>query len=68
MIKQETYTVEGMSCNHCVMVVKKAIKGVAGVDDVDVRLQENRAYVKGSRADRRAIAEAVREAGFDVKE
>jgi copper chaperone CopZ len=51
-----TVDIDGMSCNHCVMAVKKAIKGVAGVDDVDVRLQENRAYVKVSRADRRAIA------------
>jgi copper chaperone len=62
-----TLDIDGMSCNHCVMAVTKAIKGVAGVDNVEVKLQENRAYVKGPGADRKAIAEAIREAGFDVK-
>ena len=25
MIKKETYTVEGMSCNHCKMAVEKEV-------------------------------------------
>lgn len=31
--------VKGMSCQHCVMAVKKALASVEGVKDVDVSLE-----------------------------
>jgi uncharacterized membrane protein YraQ (UPF0718 family)/copper chaperone CopZ len=56
------YNVEGMSCNHCVANVKKAIESVKGVESVDVRLDENSAYVKGG--DSTAIAKAIDDVGY----
>jgi len=35
-------TVEGMSCNHCVNSIKKAVGGLEGVSNVDVDLKERR--------------------------
>ncbi len=40
-------SIEGMTCNHCVMNVQKAITGTLGVTSVDVKLSENAAYVEG---------------------
>ena len=39
--------IEGMTCNHCVMNVKKAITGTTGVTNVEVSLPDNAAYVEG---------------------
>jgi copper chaperone CopZ len=37
--------VDGMSCKHCVMHVTEALKGVPGVKDVVVSLEEGTATV-----------------------
>lgn len=58
--------VSGMSCNHCVNAVKNAIQSVSGVADVDVSLDENRAYVKGA-VPKDALINAVEEAGFQAR-
>ena len=39
--------VEGMTCNHCVMNVQRAVSGSNGVTKVNVNLSENAAYVEG---------------------
>lgn len=43
----KTYKIEGMTCNHCVMNVERAIKGVQGVSEVKVFLNDGIAIVKG---------------------
>lgn len=43
----QKFSIEGMTCNHCVMNVKKAIENVKGVDKVEVKLSDNMAYVEG---------------------
>lgn len=62
-----TINITGMNCQHCSASVTNAIKAVPNVSDVEVNLAENRAYIKGGNADKNAIIEAVRDAGFDVK-
>ncbi len=39
--------IEGMTCNHCVMNVEKAIKLVSGVQNVEVSLSEKVAKISG---------------------
>ncbi|TAL68062.1 MAG: hypothetical protein EPN82_11720 [Bacteroidetes bacterium] len=57
--------IEGMTCNHCVMNVKKAITSVNGVTEVDVSLSDNAAFVKGDfKMD--DIKSAVAEVGYRV--
>lgn len=40
-----TLKIQGMTCNHCVMRVAKALKGTAGVQDAQVDLQKGQAVV-----------------------
>ena len=41
----ETLKIQGMTCNHCVMRVAKALKQVPGVQDARVDLQKGEAVV-----------------------
>lgn len=60
--------VEGMSCEHCVNRVKKAVSKLAGVQTVDVQLEGGKVSVDfdGAQADRQKIAEAIVDAGYEV--
>jgi copper chaperone len=60
-----TLKVTGMTCNHCVMSVTKALKQVPGVETADVSLEKAQAVVKGS-ADAQALIKAVKEEGYDA--
>ncbi|MBI5323863.1 MAG: SO_0444 family Cu/Zn efflux transporter [Ignavibacteriae bacterium] len=57
--------IEGMTCNHCVMNVKKAISSVPGVTEVDVSLRDNAAFLKGD-FKIEDIKSAVEEVGYKV--
>jgi copper chaperone len=60
------YTVEGMTCSHCVLSVHKEVSEVAGVSAVDVDLASGRMSVTGQDLDDDAVREAVAEAGYEV--
>ena len=69
--KTETVTldVEGMTCGHCVMRVKKALDAVKGVKDVNVELEAKKATVKldPNKVEEKSLVEAVEEAGYKAK-
>ena len=60
--------IQGMTCNHCVMRVVKALKAVPGVQDAQVDLQKAEAAVTYDEAkvalDK--LSYAVVEAGYKV--
>lgn len=60
-------TVEGMMCNHCKMHVENALKGVDGVADAQVNLEQKTAEVTLAKdvADDTLTA-AVKDAGYEV--
>jgi copper chaperone CopZ len=60
------YSVQGMTCAHCVMSVREEVSAVAGVRAVDVDLASGRLTVTGEQLDDRAIGAAVEEAGYQV--
>ena len=60
-----TLKVTGMTCNHCVMSVTKALKSVPGVESADVSLAKAQAVVQGD-ADRQAMIAAVKEEGYEA--
>jgi len=60
--------VEGMSCNHCVMAVTKALKEVNGVSNVNVDLGSKKVEIEGENLNDAKLKEAVEEAGYDVVE
>ncbi len=55
--------VEGMTCAHCVMAVKKALLKVSGVKDVQVDLDRKEAVVDGE-VDPNLLIRAVEEEGY----
>ena len=62
---QSVVEIEGMTCNHCVANVKRAIEKVPGVQSVDVRLDENKAYIQGD-FDMNKVKAAVDEIGYKI--
>ena len=59
--------VEGMSCNHCVNAVTRALGAVPGVDRVvEVNLERGEAVIEGS-ADVAQLVAAVEEEGFNAE-
>jgi copper chaperone len=64
---QETIKVEGMSCGHCVMRVKKAIEAVEGVRKAEVDLPNKQAVVEYEerKANLEKIKAAVKEVGYE---
>lgn len=63
------YTVEGMTCGHCVSAVTEEISKIDGVSDVRVDLGSGRVTVTSAAAVADAdVAAAVDEAGYDLKQ
>lgn len=60
-----TLKVSGMTCNHCVMAVTKALGSVPGVESADVSLEKAQAVIKGS-ADAQTLIAAVKEEGYEA--
>lgn len=58
--------VEGMSCNHCVMAVKRALTGLDGVGTVEVDLESGKVTVVGEALADEAMREAIDDAGYEV--
>jgi Cu+-exporting ATPase len=63
-MKTVTYPVRGMTCASCVNHVEKAIRGVAGVQDVSVNLATEEARVTFDGAGEPELARAVSAAGY----
>ena len=63
---EKTYTVNGMTCGHCVSSVREEVLELAGVVDVDVDLTDGRLTVRGTQIDDDSVKAAVAEAGYEV--
>jgi copper chaperone len=58
--------IEGMSCGHCVMAVKKELSKVAGVTVELVEIGKARVQVDEAAVSPDRLAKAVEEAGYRV--
>ena len=63
--EQTILNIDGMTCNHCVMNVKKAITSVDGVSEVEVFLNENRALINGTFSFEK-VKKAIEDIGYKV--
>jgi copper chaperone CopZ len=63
-MKTSVLNVEGMTCRSCVAHVNRALRDVAGVGAVDVRLREGTVTVNHDAAVE-TLVEALREAGYE---
>lgn len=61
-----TLNIEGMSCQHCVMNVKKAVDSIAGVASSEVSVGTAKVKYDEARTNKDTIALAVKNAGYKV--
>jgi len=62
-----TLKIDGMSCQHCVMSVKKAVDGVKGVTFSDVSVGSARIVYDEQKTDSDVIIKVVQSSGYRVK-
>ena len=59
--------IKGMSCNHCVMAVTKALNEIEGVRDVKVNLSKGEATFEETGAvDLNMVKDKIKKAGYEV--
>ena len=62
-----TIKVKGMSCQHCVASVTKALSSIDGIDEVRVDLDAGEAtYSESARIDPETVKKAIAAIGFEV--
>ena len=61
-----TYSVDGMTCGHCVNAVTGEVTKLDGVTDVAVDLEAKTVTVSGEPIDDTAVRGAIDEAGYAV--
>jgi len=63
----EKVKIQGMSCQHCVMAVTKALNKIEGLKDVKVDLEKGEASFENSgQVPSTKIHRAIEDAGFKV--
>jgi copper chaperone len=61
----QTWTVDGMTCEHCVAAVKEEVAAIPGVRSVDVALESGLLNVESdARLSDDVVRRAVEEAGY----
>jgi copper chaperone len=63
---EATMKIEGMSCQHCVMRVKKAVEGLPGVLNAEVGIGTARITYDEARVKEQDLEHAVEQAGYKV--
>jgi copper ion binding protein len=65
MAVDQTFVVEGMTCNHCVQSVTRAVTALPGVQEVQVDLPTGTVTVTGEgEVPAASVHAAIEEAGF----
>lgn len=64
---ETTIAIEGMSCQHCVMAVKKALGGVPGILESDIQVGSAVVKYDESKTKQEDIEARIEKAGYKVK-
>jgi copper chaperone len=59
--------IDGMSCQHCVMRVKKALEGVGGITGVSVTVGRADVTFDETKILQEDIEDAITKAGYKIK-
>jgi copper chaperone CopZ len=65
-MKQVTLKIEGMTCNHCVVSVRRALLETKGVISAEVELKGGTALVSGDGFELESLKKAVETIGYKV--
>lgn len=63
---EQQFTVTGMTCGHCEAAVKRALMQLDPAAQVDIDRSKNSVTVRQSLQAREALADAIREEGYEV--
>ena len=62
-----TIKIKGMSCNHCVMAVTKALSAIEGIQNVKVDLNSGEVtFDEMKPVDAAVVKERIKKAGYEV--
>jgi len=66
---QKIIDVDGITCDHCVVTIKKAIESLSGIIKVNVDIQKQQVVVEFNESlkNSKKILEKIGEAGFEVR-
>lgn len=64
--KEETLTIEGMSCGHCVKAVRNALEELEGVEVQAVEIGSAQVSYDTDATDAAQVVEAIEDAGYTV--
>lgn len=67
-VEMETLKVSGMSCQHCVASVTKALEELTGIEDVTVSLEAGEVSYTSNGTERQTVKDAISSIGFDPGE
>ena len=65
-MKSHELTIEGMSCQHCVMHVRKELSKISGLVIEEVQIGKARVQYDDSKVSPKLLQDAVREAGYTL--
>ena len=65
-MKIQEFKIEGMSCNHCVMAVRKELVHLDNVKVSDIQIGSAKVEYDESKTTTADIVRAIQEAGFKV--
>jgi copper chaperone CopZ len=65
-MSEHTYTVQGMTCAHCVAAVTEEVGRIPGAEHVEVDLQSGALSISGEDIDAAEVRAAVEEAGYTL--
>ena len=61
-----SYLIQGMTCNHCKQTATEAIESCLGVEKVDIDLDSGQAIIKGSNLNQDEIFNSIKSVGFSI--
>ena len=61
-----SYLIQGMTCNHCKQTATEAIESCAGVEKVDINLDSGQAIIKGKNLNQDEIFNSIKSVGFSI--
>lgn len=66
---KQKFSIEGMSCDHCVARIEKAVNELPGIQKVNVHLKRKNGVVKfdDTQVDSNQIVEKISDTGYTAK-
>ena len=61
-----SYLIQGMTCNHCKQTATEAIESCVGVEKVDIDLDSGQAIIKGNNLNQDEILNSIKSVGFSI--